>query len=297
MAQIDATSAVAALRGEGDATRVRGVDRVAAIWSVGVHLLALLVFVPWFFSWTGVVLLAAGISLFGMIGINLAYHRLLAHRSFSCPRWLEHVLAMLGVCSAQGAPAWWVAIHRMHHHFADKEEDPHAPGRNFLWGHIAWITFQTEDMLAGHVTKRYAGDLLRDPLYVWLDKYWQGVALASWLLLPAAALTGGLLAGMSAQAALPLAASVIILGAAARDRRASRWRRDAPEAFEIAPLLPRLALTRRAGRNHVLWTRSWPACVPATSSWSIRASSRIHSSISALLARRSAGGPPLRLSA
>ena len=80
MAQIDATSAVATLPGEEDATRIRGVDRVAAIWSVGVHLLALLVFVPWFFSWTGVVLLAAGIYLFGMIGINLAYHRLLAHR-------------------------------------------------------------------------------------------------------------------------------------------------------------------------------------------------------------------------
>ena len=68
----------------------------------------------------------------------------------------------------------------------------------------------------GHVTKRYAGDLLRDPLYVWLDKYWQGVALASWILLPAAALTGGLLAGMSAQAALQLAASVFVWGVAAR---------------------------------------------------------------------------------
>jgi fatty-acid desaturase len=214
MAQIDTTSAFAAPPGETDT--VRGVDRVAATWSVGVHLLAWLVFVPWFFSWTGVVLLAAGIYLFGMIGINLGYHRLLAHRSFSCPVWLEHVLAILGVCSAQGAPAWWVAIHRMHHRFADKEEDPHAPGRNFLWGHIAWITFQTEDMLAGHVTNRYAGDLLRDPLYVWLDKYWQGVALASWILLPAAALTGSLLAGMSAQAALQLAASVVVWGVAAR---------------------------------------------------------------------------------
>jgi stearoyl-CoA desaturase (delta-9 desaturase) len=66
------------------------------------------------------------------------------------------------------------------------------------------------------VTKRYAGDLLRDPLYVWLDKYWQGVALASWILLPAAALTGGLLAGMSAQAALQLASSVFVWGVAAR---------------------------------------------------------------------------------
>src|SRR5262245_58570686 len=119
MVQLNATSAVAALTRQEDAARARGVDRVAAIWAVGGHPLARLVFLAWFFSWAGVVLLAAGIYLFGMIGIKLGYRRLLAHRSFSCPRWLERVLAMLAVCSAQGAPAWWVAIHRMHHHFAD----------------------------------------------------------------------------------------------------------------------------------------------------------------------------------
>jgi stearoyl-CoA desaturase (delta-9 desaturase) len=130
--RVDARSAVASHPGEEDETGLRGVDRVAVIWVIGVHLLALLVFLPWLFSWTGVVLLVVGIYLFGMIGINLGYHRLLAHRSFSCPRGLEHALAMLGVCCAQGGPAWWVAIHRMHHHFADKDQDPHAPGRNFL---------------------------------------------------------------------------------------------------------------------------------------------------------------------
>jgi sn-1 stearoyl-lipid 9-desaturase len=216
LAQAGVTGAVTSVPCEEDETRARGVDWTAAIWAIGVHLLALLVFVPWFFSWTGVVLLVAGIYLFGMIGINLGYHRLLAHRGFSCPRWLEHALAVLGACCAQGAPAWWVAIHRMHHQFADKERDPHAPTRNFFWGHIGWITFQTEDMLRGHVTERYARDLLRDPLYVWLEKYWQGVALASWILLPAAALTGSLLTGMGAQAASQLALSVLVWGGAAR---------------------------------------------------------------------------------
>jgi hypothetical protein len=61
IAQTDTTSAVASLPGEEDATYVRGVDWVAVIWGTGVHLLALLVFVPSFFSWTGVVLLVAGI--------------------------------------------------------------------------------------------------------------------------------------------------------------------------------------------------------------------------------------------
>jgi len=104
----------------------------------------------------------------------------------------------------------------MHHQFADKDQDPHAPGGNFLWGHIGWITYQTKDMLHGHAAERYARDLLRDPFYVSLEKYWQFVAFAPWVLLPAATLTIGLLAGMNAQAALQVGLSVLVWGGAAR---------------------------------------------------------------------------------
>ena len=62
-----------------------------------VHLLALLAFLPWCFSWSGVVLCLAGLYLFGTLGINLAYHRLLTHRSLQVPLWLERVLAIIGV--------------------------------------------------------------------------------------------------------------------------------------------------------------------------------------------------------
>jgi fatty-acid desaturase len=201
---------------DDDKACARELDWTAIIWLIVVHLLALLVFVPWFFSWIGVALLIAGVYLFGMIGINLGYHRLLAHRSFSCPRWLEHTLAMLGTCSAQGAPAWWVAAHRMHHQFADKDRDPHTPREKFFWGHIGWITFQTGDMLHGRVKERYARDLLRDPFYVWLEKYWQFVALISWIVLPVTTLIIALLAGMDVHAALQLALSVLVWGVVAR---------------------------------------------------------------------------------
>src|SRR5687767_2315641 len=43
------------------------------------HAAALLVFVPWLFSWSGAALLWAGIYFYGGIGINLCYHRLLTH--------------------------------------------------------------------------------------------------------------------------------------------------------------------------------------------------------------------------
>src|SRR5690349_8168337 len=55
-----------------------------------VHVLACLAFVPYFFSWTGVVCAILGLYVFGTLGINLCYHRLLTHQGFVAPKWLEH---------------------------------------------------------------------------------------------------------------------------------------------------------------------------------------------------------------
>lgn len=68
---------------------------------VFIHLIAALAFLPWFFSWTGVALLGVGLLVFGILGVNLCYHRLLTHRGFSCPLWLEHTIAFFGVCALQ----------------------------------------------------------------------------------------------------------------------------------------------------------------------------------------------------
>src|SRR5437868_6148947 len=94
---------------------------------VGYHTLALLACVPWLFSWTGLGWAVAGLYLFGTLGINIGYHRLLTHRGFACPLWLERILAVLGACCWQGSPMNWVAVHRMHHQHSDGAEDPHCP--------------------------------------------------------------------------------------------------------------------------------------------------------------------------
>ena len=53
------------------------------------HLVALLALLPWLFSWTGVVVSGLGLYVFGSLGINLYFHRLLTHRGFVVPRWVE----------------------------------------------------------------------------------------------------------------------------------------------------------------------------------------------------------------
>ncbi len=135
-----------------------------------VHLLSLLVLVPWLFSWTGVATFLICTPLFGMLGINIGYHRLLTHKGFVCPKWLERTFALLAVCCLQDAPARWVAIHRLHHQHSDKQSDPHSPLVNFLWGYMGWVMVWHREHNNILFFEQYARDILRDPLYLYLER-------------------------------------------------------------------------------------------------------------------------------
>ena len=165
------------------------------------HALCLLALVPWLFSWSGLALAVAGHFVFGMLGINVGYHRLLTHRGFKCPKWLEHSLAVLGVCNLQDSPARWVAIHRLHHQHSDQRTDPHSPHAGFWWGHMGWVIFRNADHDKPLQFQRYARDLLRDPFYLKLSaqKRWIGIyAIHSLLFLLAGFVVGWLWSGTPA---------------------------------------------------------------------------------------------------
>ena len=134
------------------------------------HLLSLAVFWPWLFSWTGVVLLVVGIYFYGGLGINIAYHRLLTHRSFQCPPWWERFLVIVGLCCLEDAPGSWVATHRLHHNDSDTEPDPHSPLVSFFWSHMGWLLVENREIRCLSAYDRYARDVLRDPFYMRLQR-------------------------------------------------------------------------------------------------------------------------------
>ena len=163
------------------------VNRRRVVWSyviaIGLyHLVALLALVPWFFSWTGVALAVLGLYVFGTLGINLCYHRLLTHRGLVCPKWLEHGFAVLGVCCMQDTPARWVAVHRRHHEHADRQDDPHSPLVDFFWGHVGWMLAENRDLARLGIYDRYAKDILRDPFYRRMERtpLYPMILLGSW---------------------------------------------------------------------------------------------------------------------
>lgn len=136
----------------------------------GYHLAALAAFLPIYFSWSGLLLAVVGAQITGVLGINLCYHRLLTHRGFRCPKWLEHIFVVMAILCLQDTPARWVAVHRRHHQYADEQPDPHSPLANFFWAHMGWLFVKHPELSRLGIYDRYAKDILRDPFYVRLER-------------------------------------------------------------------------------------------------------------------------------
>ncbi len=173
-----------------------------AIPIAALHLLALLAFVPWLFTWTGLIVMIVGVHVFGQ-SINICYHRLLAHRSAQVPKWLERLYVILALCCMQDTPGRWVATHRFHHNHSDEPADPHSPLVTFLWGHVGWLIIHNAGTHNIGTYRKYAPDILADPFYLYLEKSrtWVWIYVGHALLYFATGLaiggaTGGLMAGL-----------------------------------------------------------------------------------------------------
>ena len=89
-----------------------------------------------FFSWKPFLL---GLFLYwvaGSLGIGMGYHRLLTHRGYKTPKWVEYFLTFCATLALEGGPIFWVATHRIHHQYSDKEGDPHSPIDVKWWAHM-----------------------------------------------------------------------------------------------------------------------------------------------------------------
>jgi len=108
----------------------------------------------------------------GSLGIGIAYHRLLTHRGFTCPKWLEYVLSVFGTLALQSGPLTWVTTHRLHHAFTETDKDPHSPRHGTYWAHIGWIFRGTAQNQTWPTMVRYCPDITKDRFQVALNKYY-----------------------------------------------------------------------------------------------------------------------------
>jgi stearoyl-CoA desaturase (delta-9 desaturase) len=153
---------------------VAGQRRLPAHVSVYVFVivpfLALLAAAPvawgWGLGWVDVLLALVWYAL-TCLGATVGYHRYFTHGSFKAPRPVRVALAIAGSMAVQGPILHWVADHRRHHAFSDREGDPHSPwlfgtspaalARGFWHAHLGWLF---DRGLTNQ--RRFAPDLLAD---------------------------------------------------------------------------------------------------------------------------------------
>jgi len=111
------------------------------------------------------------------LGVTVGFHRLFTHRSFKTFPAVRFVFAVLGSAAIEGPIISWVADHRKHHAFSDREGDPHSPHvdhgtglrgmlRGLAHAHVGWLFIHTA---RGH-RERYAPDLVSDPVVTFVDR-------------------------------------------------------------------------------------------------------------------------------
>jgi sn-1 stearoyl-lipid 9-desaturase len=132
------------------------------------HIGAVCAFLPVLFSWqaVGVAVLLHWIT--GGLGITLGWHRLLSHRSFQVPKWLEYFFALCGTLALQGGIIWWVGLHRHHHLHSDQDVDHHDSKKGFLWSHVRWMCYEIP---AESDIPRFTKDIVNDKFYQFLNSY------------------------------------------------------------------------------------------------------------------------------
>ncbi len=173
-------------------------EQVALAIFIAVPFLAVVAAVPvaWggWLGWTDVAIALVMYAVSGH-GITVGFHRLFTHKSFKPNRPVKVALAVAGSLAVQGPVIRWVADHRKHHKFSDRDGDPHSPWRygndikaltkGFMHAHMMWL-FNPEQT----PQRKYAPDLMKDPDLVRISRlfpFWVAVSML------APALAGGLI--------------------------------------------------------------------------------------------------------
>jgi stearoyl-CoA desaturase (delta-9 desaturase) len=133
--------------------------------------------------WLGL-LIAIGLTQIAAIATSLYLHRALAHRSLAVHSAADVLFrAVLWLTTGQDRREW-VAVHRKHHAFTDREGDPHSPTLRGLW-HVQFLNayYYAREARNPETIRKFAADLSPD----WLDRAvfsrgWIGLGLGTALL-------------------------------------------------------------------------------------------------------------------
>ena len=124
-------------------------------------------------------------TLFGLfyvitgLGITVGYHRLISHRSFTCPDPVRVAFLIAGGWALENSALKWCADHVRHHAKVDQEEDPYNAKKGFWHSHLLWIFFKDPN-----ANDKYTAIFRKDKWIMWQHQNYAAVVISG-LLIPA----------------------------------------------------------------------------------------------------------------
>ena len=109
-------------------------------------------------------------TLIGGIGLEIGFHRMLAHKNFKPQNSLiEIFFIFLGTLACQGSSLAWIALHQNHHTHVDEQNDYQSPKHGLWSSYIGW----TADIgLNKKIRITYMKDLIRSRSHLFFDKHY-----------------------------------------------------------------------------------------------------------------------------
>ena len=136
------------------------------------------------FSWPALFVTLALWWISGSLGVGIGFHRLLTHRGFKTPKFVEYFLTFCGTLALQGGPIHWITTHRLHHAFTDEPGDPHSPRDGAWWSHTGWMLSGTAQLYDEATIRRYAPDMMNDRVHRVINRtWWIPIVISAFVLL------------------------------------------------------------------------------------------------------------------
>jgi len=110
------------------------------------------------------------------LGGTMTYHRLLAHKSWNCPKPLMRLFVLFQTITMTGSAIAWVSLHREHHKYSDSKNDPHSPYHKGLFKMHFMSMFEKPKV-------KYAKDLLKDKFLKFQHEYYLHINIVYALIL------------------------------------------------------------------------------------------------------------------
>ena len=131
-------------------------------------------------------------------------HRLLIHRSFAAPKWLERLLVWFGTLVGMAGPFGMIRAHDMRDWHQRQAICPPHPSHGAGWWRDAWWQLHCEFRLSRPPRFEIEPAIANDPFYRWMERTWMAQQLVPAALLFALGGIGWVLWGISLRIAVSL---------------------------------------------------------------------------------------------